>query len=81
MTGKIEKGTLIDRMIKVGYSLVNLISNKPTFPRQTSSKDGLVDSLRQRKLPETKFRRTFIGNPIDKLILEETPLLAGTDLT
>ena len=47
MTGKIEKGTLIDRVIKAGYSPVNLIFNKPTFPRQTPSEDGLVDSLRQ----------------------------------
>ena len=47
MTGKIEKGTLIDRVINAGYNPLNLIFNKPTFSRQTTSEDGLVDSLKQ----------------------------------
>ncbi len=47
LTGKAENGTLLDRVIKAGYSPLNLILNKPKFKQNTVNDDGLVDSLRQ----------------------------------
>ena len=47
LTGKAESGTLIDRVIKAGYSPLNVILSKPKFKQNTANEDGLVDSLRQ----------------------------------
>ena len=47
ITGKAEKGTLLDRVIKAGYNPINLILNKPKFKQNSTNEDGLVDSLRQ----------------------------------
>ena len=47
VTGKAEKGTLLDRVIKAGYNPINLIFNKPKFKLNSTNEDGLVDSLRQ----------------------------------
>ena len=47
LTGRAEKGTLLDRVIKAGYNPINLIFNKPKFKQNSTNEDGLVDSLRQ----------------------------------
>ena len=47
LTGRAEKGTLLDRVIKAGYNPINLIFNKPKFRQNPTNDDGLVDSLRQ----------------------------------
>ena len=46
LTGKAEKGTLLDRVIKAGYSPLNLIMNKPKFKQNPADEDGIVESLR-----------------------------------
>ena len=46
LTGKAEHGTLLDRVIKSGHEPLNLIFNKPKFPRQATEEDGMVDSLK-----------------------------------
>ena len=47
LTGRAEKGTLLDRVIKAGYNPINLIFNKPKFKQNYTNEDGLVDSLKQ----------------------------------
>ena len=47
LTGRAEKGTLLDRVIKAGYNPINLIFNKPKFKQNSTNEDGLVDSLRE----------------------------------
>ena len=47
LTGRAEKGTLLDWVIKAGYNPINLIFNKPKFKQNSTNEDGLVDSLRQ----------------------------------
>ena len=46
ITGRAEKGTLLDRVIKSGYNPINLIMNKPRFKKESTNDDGIVDSLK-----------------------------------
>ena len=46
LTGRAEKGTLLDRVIKAGHNPINLILNNPKFKQNTTNEDGIVESLR-----------------------------------